>query len=87
MIYISKAIRELAPDATWSFVEDDLDNITWNSEDIPQPTKKAILAKAAEIEAREEAQAKAKEDAKVSAQAKLAKLGLTPDEVQAILGT
>jgi len=42
--------------------------------------------KLAEMQAAEEVKAQAQADAKASALAKLAKLGLTPEEVQAILG-
>jgi hypothetical protein len=85
MIYISKAIRELAPDAAWSIIESDLDNIIWHSEDIAQPPKAAILAKAAEIEAREEAEKQAEADTKQVALAKLMALGLTENEIKALI--
>jgi hypothetical protein len=86
MIYLSKAIRELAPDAAWSIIEGDLDNIIWHSDDIAQPSKAAILAKAAEIEAQEEVEKHAAEAAKQSGMAKLAAIGLTPDEIKSLLG-
>lgn len=84
MIYISKALNELASGASWSIIEGDLDNIIWHSEDIPQPSKSAILAKAAEIEAQEEAEKQAQVDAKQSALAKLMALGLTEEEALAL---
>jgi hypothetical protein len=85
MIYLSKAIRELAPDAAWSIVEGDLDNIIWHSEDIAQPSKAAILAKAAEIEAEEEAEKQAEANTKQVALNKLMALGLTEDEIKVLI--
>jgi len=46
----------------------------------------AVDAKAAEMDAQEQVELQAKADAKASALAKLSKLGLTADEVQALLG-
>lgn len=46
----------------------------------------AVDAKAAEMDAKEQSEIQAKADAKQSAIDKLAKLGLTPDEVKALLG-
>ena len=84
MIFLSKALNELAPGASWSIIEDDLDNIVWHSEDIAQPLKTAILAKAAEIETREEAEKQAQTSTKQAALAKLMALGLTEEEALAL---
>jgi hypothetical protein len=86
MIFVYQALRELAPDATWTLIKDDLDNIIWNSEDISQPSKKDILAKAAELEAQEEAQIQAQQVKKQAAETKLAALGLTPEDLKMLLG-
>ena len=84
MIYLSKALRELAPDTAWSIVEGDLDNIVWHSDDISQPSKADIEAKAVELEAQEAAAKQAAIDAKQSAIDKLMALGLTEEEALAL---
>lgn len=48
--------------------------------------KETVSVKAAELEAAEQAKLQAQADAKVSAFAKLKKLGLTEDEVKSLLG-
>jgi hypothetical protein len=47
---IVKAVRELAPGASWALVGFDLDSIQWHDENIPRPTDEQILAKIAEQE-------------------------------------
>jgi hypothetical protein len=46
-----EAIRALAPDAGWSLIEEDYDNIIWHSTDIAKPSKESVLAKIAELQA------------------------------------
>ena len=79
------AIRHLYPDAIFSMVDDDVKQITWVGQEFPIPTAKALKDA---IKAVEDAEAQAiadKEAAKVSALAKLEALGLSLDEVKAII--
>ena len=50
MNFLFEALLKLAPNADF-YIEDDI--ITWNSSDIPQPTKEEINAKIQELEAAE----------------------------------
>jgi hypothetical protein len=79
---IIDAIFHIAPNAEFSLIEDDLTTLKWDSIDIDRPADKDIIAaiplakKAKEDAAAEKAATKA---------AILAKLGLTQDEVTALL--
>lgn len=80
--YIVKAINKLCPSAEFSFTDDDYSTIQWIVLDGEAPTlaevEKAIKAvKADEI-------AKAKQ-AEIDRNETLAKLGITADELKAIL--
>lgn len=78
-----KAIKEINVNATYSMVDNDLDQITWLDNTAPI-AKELILAKIAEFPTVEE-EKEAKANAKASALAKLSALGLTEEEVQAII--
>lgn len=85
MITNAQAINYLYPDAAFSIVNDDLSTVVWRTDGITTPTKKQITDAIKAME-EEEAQAIAnKEAAKASAEAKLAALGLTVEELQAII--
>jgi hypothetical protein len=80
------AIRYIYPDAVFSMVDDDPEQIAWVGQEYDIPTAKQLKDA---IKAIETADAKAiadKESAKASAIAKLEALGLTLSEAQAILG-
>jgi hypothetical protein len=81
---IMRAIENLAPKAECSFSATDLDTLIWYSDDIEQPTNLAILAELVNVKAAVEKAEADKLAAKQSAQAKLAALGLTADEITAI---
>jgi hypothetical protein len=78
-----KAIKAINVNATYSMVDNDLDQITWLDNTAPI-AKELILAKIAELPTVEE-EKEAKAQAKASALAKLSALGLTEEEVQAII--
>ena len=80
---IEKAIHNINPNAEFQIINNDLDNIIWLNNTAPI-AKELILAKIAELPTAEQEE-QAKIDAKVSALAKLEALGLTQEEVQAIL--
>lgn len=86
MDYLSEAIFLLRPNAEFSFIDNDYSTIKWDKLDGDAPTQSEITAAIKLVKANE---AKAEADklaAKQSAQAKLAALGLTEDEVRAIIG-
>jgi hypothetical protein len=90
---IVDALRSLAPQSLWAIENDDYDGLEWRDEDIKKPTKKAVEAEILRLTQQAEADriaaedlAAAKQAAKESALAKLAKLGLTPEEAAEIVG-
>jgi hypothetical protein len=77
---LTRALNALRPDEEFTLNDDDLSTIRWNSGSVTTPTQAEIDAKIAELEAADAA----KVDARQSALAKLAALGLTPEEVAAL---
>ena len=69
----------------WSLNGDSYDGLTWLS-DTPKPTQAELDALWESTQAQAEADAQAVIDTKASALAKLAALGLTQDEVKALVG-
>jgi hypothetical protein len=84
MDYLVRAIHKLKPTAEFSFTDDDYSTIKWDVLDGTAPTQAEIDAAIEQVKA-EEAQAEAKAEAdKAAAQAKLAALGLTADDLKAL---
>ena len=79
-----EAIQYLYPEAAFSMVDDDISTIAWRTEGITTPTQEEINKAIAAMEAETVAKAAAKAAAKESAQAKLAAIGLTPEEIAAV---
>jgi hypothetical protein len=69
----------------WSLDGDSYDGLTWFS-DTPKPTQEELDALWESTQATVSANAQAALDVKASALAKLAALGLTQDEVKALVG-
>jgi hypothetical protein len=69
----------------WTLNDNSYDTLTWLS-DTPKPTQAELDALWESTQAQIAAQKQAAIDTKASALAKLAALGLTQDEVKAILG-
>ena len=69
----------------WSLNGDSYDGLTWYS-DTPKPTQAELDALWESTQATVAANAQAALDVKASALAKLAALGLTQDEVKALVG-
>ncbi len=55
LVNIADAILALEPTASFSVIDDDLDQIEWYSEDVTQPSKADIQAKLDELQAIEDA--------------------------------
>ena len=84
MDYLTKAIRKLCPTAEFSFIDDDYATIKWHLLEGNAPTQSEINAAIEQIKADEiTAKAKAETD-KAAAQAKLAALGLTANDLKAL---
>jgi hypothetical protein len=79
------AVRNIYPNAIFSMVDDDLNQITWVGQEYAIPTEAEIAAKIAEVEAADTQAVINKAAALASAEAKLAALGLTAAEVSALL--
>ena len=86
MNYLAQAIHNLSEGAEFTFQEQDYSTVNWVKLDGAAPTQEQINAEIVKIKAEEKDAVKAKNAAKTSALAKLAALGLTLDEVTAILG-
>jgi hypothetical protein len=69
----------------WTLDGDSYDGLTWLS-DTPKPTQAELDALWESTQAAVAAKAQAAKDVKASALAKLAALGLTQDEVKALVG-
>ena len=82
--YLFKAIKKLQPTAEFTFKEDDYSTIEWIVLEGDAPTKKEIDNAIKEVKADEIAEVEAKVNAKIAAQAKLAALGLTVEDLTAL---
>lgn len=84
MSYLAKAIRKLKPTAEFSFIENDYSTIKWDVLEGKAPNQAEIDEAIEQVKA-DEAQAVIDQaTAKAAAQAKLAKLGLTVEDLQAL---
>ena len=92
MVDIQTVLNRIRPGAEWTLDGDSYEGLTW-LDDSPKPTAEEVdeafpvVAEqiAAEEQAAEDA-AQELEEQRASAMAKLAMLGLTPEEVRAVIG-
>lgn len=82
-IDLTKCLEFLAPNEHWAISDNDYERIEWYS-DKPQPSLEELLGVWDEVVAQIEAKEKAKQDARTLAEAKLAALGLTADDLKAL---
>ena len=82
--YLARAIQYLRPDAEFSFKEDDYSTIQWYVLEGDAPTQKEVNDAIKVVKANDEAEIKAKAQAKAAAESKLAALGLTTDDLRAL---
>ena len=78
------AIKYINPDAEFSIVNNDLDSIVWDNPKTGYPIKEQILAAIEPAKTKMQADLNATEAAKAAAEAKLAALGLTADDLKAL---
>lgn len=78
------AVRFLYPDAIFSMIDDDVEQITWVGQEYPVPTEDQLKNAIAAIEEEEATKLANAAAAKESAMAKLAALGLSSEEISAI---
>lgn len=86
MNYLAQAIHNLCESAEFTFQEQDYSTVNWIKLEGKAPTLAEINAEITKIKIKEKDAVKAKDAARASALVKLAALGLTLDEVTAILG-
>ena len=84
IIQRNEAILSLVPGSSFHTLEDG--TINWVEEPAVVPTEAQIQAEIVRLQAIEDARVQAEEDKKQAAEAKLAKLGLTPEDLKALLG-
>ena len=83
-MYLHQAIQSLRPNSEYTYQNRDYSTIQWIVLEGEAPTQAEIDAAIEQIKANEIAEAEAKATAKASAQAKLAALGLTVEDLQAL---
>ena len=82
MEYLAKAIKNLKPEAEFSYVNDDYSTIQWDILEGEAPTQKEIDDEIKKIKAAEIADAQTKATAKAVL---LQKLGITAEEARLLL--
>lgn len=82
--YLAKAILKLKPNSQFTYTDRDYSTIQWIVLEGTAPTKKEIDDAIKAIKIEESNEAAAKEAAKSAAQAKLAALGLTVEDLTAL---
>jgi hypothetical protein len=80
---IVEALANLAPNGGWTLSGDNYADLVWVSEGNP-PTLAEIQAEIASLPAKKEDAKINKENARLAAEAKLAALGLTSDDLKAL---
>lgn len=80
-----KALTSLRPEAEYTITNNDLSTIVWNVPGTITPTQEEIDAEISRLQAAEAQAVVDKEYKKASALAKLETLGLTADDLAAIL--
>jgi hypothetical protein len=78
-----QVLEMLCPAGGWIITGDDFDNVVW-VDDRPRCTKAEFEAGFAQFDNWKAEQEKSKQEAKETAQAKLAALGLTTDDLKAL---
>jgi hypothetical protein len=85
MITKNHAICSLRPNVEWVMRGNDVENIEWHTPNVEPLTEAEVQAEIVRLEAQQAAAVSAKQAARESALAKLAALGLTEEEAQALI--
>ena len=85
MVDLTKPLFAFYPLAKWTLNGDVYEGLAWLSDDIQKPTEAELITLWESIQAQEAQIEQAQITAKESALAKLAALGLTEDEVKALI--
>ncbi len=83
---IAEAVWQLTDNASFKVYGDTYEGVEWLDKHQSLPSKEAVLAKLAELQAQYEIQEQAKLDKKQAALAKLAALGLSEEEFKILIG-
>ena len=81
---IVDALISLRPGAQFTMNDEDLSTIIWYTDGVTTPTKEELDAEVIRLEEEAKAKVAAQAANKESAQAKLAAIGLTPEEIAAL---
>ena len=84
MITTAQAVMSLRPGIEWSMDGDDVEDITWHTEGVEPLTTAEVQAEIQRLEQVAVDEVDARAALRASAEAKLAKLGLSVDEIAAI---
>jgi hypothetical protein len=87
MINTAQAVMSLRPDTEWSMNGDDVENIIWHTDGVEPLTTAEVEAEMQRLEQEVLDVEAAKVAARESAMSKLAALGLSDSEVEAIVGS
>ena len=87
MITTAQAVMSLRPDTEWSMNGDDVENIIWHTDGVEPLTVAEVEAEMQRLEQEVLDVEAAKVAARESAMSKLAALGLSDSEVEAIVGS
>ena len=87
MITTHQAVMSLRPNIEWTMDGDDVENITWHTEGVEPLTTAQVQAEIQRLEQVAVDEVDARAALRASAEAKLAALGLTVDEITAIVPT
>ena len=85
MITTGQAVMSLRPNIEWSMSVDDVENITWHTEGVEPLTTAEVQAEIQRLEQVAVDEVDARAVLRASAEAKLAKLGLSVDEIAVVL--
>ena len=75
---LADALKSLRPGKEFTYDNDDLSTVRWNDPSVVTPSQEEIDAELAQL-------AQVEADKKAAAEAKLAALGLTPEDIKALL--
>ena len=85
MITTAEAVMSLRPNIEWSMNGNDVEGIIWHTEGVTPLTEAEVAAEVVRLEADADAAVAASAALRASAEAKLAALGLSVEEISTII--